>query len=127
MKNFVIANADGLVIRVGSCPDSMFDIQAQDDEIIVEGHARPGIDSVVNGEIVVGDDTEQKKWLAQAELRKKRNQLLFKSDLTQLPDIQMTDDLRSQWASYRQALRDLPESYPSITSLDEVEWPQPPQ
>jgi len=31
------------------------------------------------------------------------------------------------WDNYRQALRDLPQTYAAITSLDEVTWPTPPE
>jgi len=58
-------------------------------------------------------------------LRIKRDELLAQSDYTQMPDVPLAD--KELWDTYRQALRDLPEAYSSITSLDEVEWPQPPQ
>lgn len=44
------------------------------------------------------------------KLRQRRNQTLQESDWTQQPDIPMSDELRAQWATYRQALRDLPAS-----------------
>jgi hypothetical protein len=58
-------------------------------------------------------------------LRIKRDELLAKSDYTQMPDLPLSN--KDLWDTYRQALRDLPETYSGITSLDEVEWPQPPQ
>lgn len=127
MKNFVVADQNGLIVRVGICPDFMMDIQAQDGESVMEGIARPGIDRIVDGQIVSGDDTEQKKVEAQAEMRKRRNKLLFKSDITQLSDSQITDAKKTEWSLYRQALRDLPESYSDIMSVEEVTWPEPPE
>lgn len=127
MKNFVVADQSGLIIRTGVCPDSMMDIQAQDGESVMEGIARPGIDKIVDGQIISGDDTEQKKAEAQAEMRKRRNKLLFKSDITQLSDSQITDAKKTEWSVYRQALRDLPESYSDIMSVEEVTWPTPPE
>jgi len=56
-----------------------------------------------------------------ASVRSERNGILALSDWTQLPDVpQATRDL---WASYRQALRDIPEQegFPY-----EVEWPETP-
>lgn len=44
------------------------------------------------------------------KLRHKRNQELQACDWTQQPDIPMSDELRASWATYRQALRDLPET-----------------
>lgn len=45
------------------------------------------------------------KWL---ELRNERNKKLSWCDWTQLSDAPITEELKSEWASYRQALRDLP-------------------
>ena len=56
------------------------------------------------------------------EVRAQRNRLLLASDWTQLPDVpQATKDL---WATYRQALRDVPqqEGFPQ-----NVTWPTAPQ
>ena len=46
-------------------------------------------------------------------LREKRNRLLNGSDLTQLPDCSLTDAKKAEWATYRQALRDIPQRWPS--------------
>ena len=40
-------------------------------------------------------------------LREKRNRLLNGSDWTQLPDCSLTDAKKAEWATYRQALRDI--------------------
>ena len=42
------------------------------------------------------------------ELRTVRDGKLTNSDWTQLPDAQLTDSKKAEWATYRQALRDLP-------------------
>ena len=44
--------------------------------------------------------------IALANLRSRRNALLAQSDWTQLPDAQISN--ATVWATYRQALRDLP-------------------
>lgn len=52
-----------------------------------------------------------------------RNKRLVDSDWTQLPDVPLTDEQKTAWQTYRQALRD-------ITSTpgwpDAIEWPVPP-
>lgn len=55
-----------------------------------------------------------------AERRAERNQRLASTDWTQLPDAPCD---QSAWATYRQALRDLPDqaSFP-----DTITWPTPP-
>lgn len=57
-----------------------------------------------------------------AMARRERDELLAKSDWTQLPDIpQSTKDL---WAPYRQALRDITTQVGFPSNID---WPAPPQ
>lgn len=59
----------------------------------------------------VQPDYEQ-KIIEQAweELRSKRNSLLQSSDFTQLNDCPLSDELKINWAQYRQQLRDLPDN-----------------
>ena len=48
----------------------------------------------------------EKQWV---DLRAQRNSLLQACDWTQLPDSSLSDDKKSQWAVYRQQLRNLPD------------------
>lgn len=43
-----------------------------------------------------------------AELRAFRDQKLFECDWTQIPDAPLTEEQKTAWGIYRQALRDLP-------------------
>ena len=52
------------------------------------------------------------------DIRRKRDDLLAKSDWTQLPDV--PSDLKLKYASYRQELRDITSAY---KSPDSVIWP----
>lgn len=52
-----------------------------------------------------------------------RNMKLAASDWTQLPDSPFTAEQKQAWADYRQALRDMPESF---TTVDAVVWPTAP-
>lgn len=45
-----------------------------------------------------------------ANLRAERNELLMRSDWTQLPNSGLSEEKRVAWETYRQALRDLPET-----------------
>lgn len=54
------------------------------------------------------------------QLRIERDRRLQATDKTQLPDTPYTDAQRKAWQTYRQALRNLPES---VADLDKVEWP----
>ncbi len=59
------------------------------------------------------------------DVRAKRDRLLAESDIAVLPDRweAMTPELRSAWAAYRQALRDIPQSHSEPLDID---WPTPP-
>lgn len=56
------------------------------------------------------------------DLRKVRNDILNGSDWTQAVDSPLSDDKKSEWATYRQALRDIT----SDPSFPEVTFPSPP-
>jgi len=60
-----------------------------------------------------------------AQNRETRNELLAKSDWTQMPDSPLADEAKTSWATYRTALRDLPtnENWPS---LEDDDWPTQP-
>jgi hypothetical protein len=44
--NFIIYDANGQIIRVGSVPEQFFDIQANEGEFILEGQADPSTDMI---------------------------------------------------------------------------------
>jgi hypothetical protein len=56
-------------------------------------------------------------------IRNERNKELMFCDWTQLPDSALTDDEKTEWAKYRQALRDLPTS---TKKPKQVVFPTPP-
>ena len=53
----------------------------------------------------------------------KRDMLLIHSDWTQLADAPLSADKKAEWATYRQALRDLPAS---ITDWSDITYPTEP-
>lgn len=56
-------------------------------------------------------------------IKKTRDSLLTKSDWTQLADVDLTSQEKNAWAVYRRKLRDLPDT---LTDLNNVQWPVPP-
>ena len=56
-------------------------------------------------------------------LRIERNALLVDSDWTQASDSPLTDEVKATWATYREELRDFPES----ADPDDPTWPTPPE
>ena len=67
-------------------------------------------------EQVWADGAPARKW---ATIREQRDQLLAASDYTQVAD---APGDTSAWATYRQALRDIP----SQSDVDNITWPQEP-
>ena len=60
------------------------------------------------------------------EIRKERDQRLYASDWTQIPDAPLTAEQKAAWATYRQELRDVPANNTNITDLSQVVWPTQP-
>lgn len=66
---------------------------------------------------VVGDQTD----LCRSLLRTERDRLLVESDWTQLTDVPID---HTAWATYRQTLRELPDTIPNPSRV--VDFPDPP-
>jgi len=78
------------------------------------------------GNIQLTPDTDKMNEMYKYEyqgIRNQRNDLLYKSDWTQIPGGPLTDEKKAEWATYRQQLRDL--VIEGSCPLDFV-WPTPP-
>lgn len=78
---------------------------------------------VVNGVHIytpITEDEELNKKYSQ--LRSVRDRLLSECDWTQIPDSPLTDAQKQAWATYRQALRDLP----STVDINNIVYPEKP-
>jgi len=60
-------------------------------------------------------------------IRERRKLLLQDCDWTQTADCPLSAEKKSEWAAYRQALRDLPDEQGGVNSINDVAWPTPPQ
>ena len=86
---------------------------------------------VVNGVYYDLTPEEEAELDAQAEaadldmnmVRGRRDSLLRASDWTQIGDAALGDHTAEEWATYRQALRDVPQTYDRVS---EVVWPNDP-
>lgn len=61
------------------------------------------------------------KWI---EIRKYRDYLISLTDWTQIPDAPLSADKKGEFATYRQALRDIPQN---VGDPDLVVWPVKPE
>jgi hypothetical protein len=87
---------------------------------IIEGDYQPNEYKIVSGEAIQRTDNILEI------LRNKRNALLKESDWTQLNDCPLSDTEKTEWQTYRQALRDLPENYQDTDNIDDVVFPNLP-
>ena len=121
MKNFVVYEEGGNILRSGVCAETDLSIQAQDGEFVLEGVADDATQMVVDGSVVDKEHVETDE-LKATNARLQRDALLRESDWTQVLDAPLTDDRKSQYRTYRQALRDitLHQNWPDLADED---WP----
>ena len=126
-KKFIVYNSEGQIVRSGECRAKDSSIQAGDGETVIEGSEQDvRRKKVIDGEVVdvpPEEDIEQ-------QLRElwylKRDPLLAATDWTQLVDAPLTEAKKAEWARYRQALRDMPETHKDARSLESVIFPATP-
>jgi hypothetical protein len=100
-----------------------FSITANQYDLLTEGQTA----SESGGVITV---TEPAGWLenktneAWRKIRKERNQLLKDSDYIMFPDITITAEKKEEWTTYRQSLRDIPQTF---SNPDDVTYPDKPE
>ena len=58
-------------------------------------------------------------------LKTRRGHELMASDWTQGADSPLSDSKKTEWQTYRQELRDLPET--TYTAIDDIVWPTKPE
>lgn len=128
MAIYVVHDKSGRILQHGTA-------NAQDIKLVyvAEGHAlvlvdrvpNPAYDSIVDGLLVNIALPEPPK--SGYEIMTAALTLLAKSDWTQLPDVDMTDQRRAAWRTYRQALRDiLNNTDPATPVTQHYVWPTQP-
>lgn len=153
MKYFILSNpATKEIVVNGSCQDDHFDCQKQDGLELLEGQGTPLTHYVDNHQIIeyslpvqikkaqrqpfyfewsndlfdwVDVRSDQEKYdFASSSAKVTRKELLIQSDWTQIANNPLTLEQQQQWATYRQALRDITaqSGYPF-----NIIWPTPPQ
>lgn len=124
MKSYIIYGSDGVILRTGRCVDADFDIQAGEDESIIEGYCNDDENhKVINGQLVYSEKVSTVEEV-QLEIRIERNMRLAQCDWTQVADAPVD---QAAWLAYRQALRDLPSQYQNETDFANVVFPNPPE
>lgn len=124
MKTVTIYNkSTGEILRSFSGSEELIKLNVKDNESYVEGGYTKDNEKVVEGVItLISDEEIESRALAVAwqSFKTSRNLMLQSCDWTQVPDAPADKDA---WASYRQALRDLPDNTLDVRN---VIWPTPP-
>lgn len=60
------------------------------------------------------------------QLRQVRDEILMYCDWTQASDSPLSNAKKTEWATYRQQLRDLPASYNNENTFSDIVWPNEP-
>ncbi len=82
-------------------------------------------------EEITARQAEEAEWTAGTDARTAeahrvtRNQLLADSDWTQMPDSPLSTEVKTSWATYRTALRNLPD-HSNWPNLEDDDWPTKP-
>lgn len=110
-------DTDSVVYR--TLPESLIEVSVNErNNLVRELNSNNKVIVIVNDQIILQDKPTSLLW---DNLRVYRNILLKESDYTQLPDFPPAK--KTEWATYRQALRDIPQTY---TTPEEVIWPTKP-
>ncbi len=113
----------GKITRRATLDADMINLNALDGEGWTEGHFDKDLFYISGGVVTAISDADKDAAEIDAacnELMQMRNALLAASDWTQVPDAPVD---QAAWATYRQALRDLPEN---TTDPRKPVWPSQP-
>tara|TARA_R110000822_G_scaffold307858_1_gene435308 strand:- start:72 stop:449 length:378 start_codon:yes stop_codon:yes gene_type:complete len=125
MNRYLAFNSDGTLFQectLSSVPDddkNYVDISTLDFEPDIFSN----VYTLVDGQVQVGSEPEVviPESVLWRDLRITRNKLLLNSDWTQVSDSPVS---KSDWATYRQSLRDLPSNTEDPSN---VNWPNEPE
>ena len=107
MNYTVYTTATGVVVSTGSSNvTDVADIGKESGQTVVEGTYPPGAYKFVDGTATAIEEDPL------LYVRSHRTHLLSESDWTQVADSPLSDSKKAEWATYRQALRDLPATDP---------------
>jgi hypothetical protein len=121
MNSYTIYKTDtGEIIGTTTSDITIDEVSLNDNESAIEGNYSGLEYKILDNEAVLR--TEPITDL----IRNIRNDMLSASDWTQTIDCPLTDAKKAEWATYRQALRDLPSSHESTTNINDVVFPTQP-
>jgi len=106
-------------------PNQPFSNSVGEDESYIEGSYGAAVFKISDGK-AVSIGVAKRREQAIAEMKSERAAKLLESDWTQGADSPLSSSKKTEWATYRQALRDLPTTHTKILTIDNVIWPEEP-
>lgn len=137
MINYIVYLSNGKIIETGTCQQEWLASKAVgEDQYVMQGIADAATQKVQDGRLIDRQENDfveeltdrERNKLVLRELRSLRLRDLQDSDWTQMSDAPFSEDTKAGWATYRQQLRDLPNTYADSTDINEAldDWPEPP-
>ncbi len=126
--NYVVYDTDtGLIKKTLICNEENIEYNHSGTESYTVGTPEASHKYFIGGVFLEGttSPSEAKATLDRA-VRGMRESYLMMSDWTQMPDSPLSDEKKTEWAVYRQALRDLPANSVDATALSQVSFPTKP-
>ncbi len=94
MKNYLVYNQEGKILRTGSCPDDMIEIQAQKDEFVMEGVANDIEDKIIDHQVI--RRTEEEINMIKERMKPDPKELLIQQMMQELLRGQAISELRKK-------------------------------
>lgn len=116
MINYFYVDSSGYITLAGTCQSE--ELIPTSEGTLHIGEVPSNVNAFINNEFVLLPSSLEEITI---ETRVKRLTLLSASDWTQYTDVQLSN--KSEWATYRQQLRDITEQQGWPTHII---WPQPP-
>lgn len=92
MKNYIVYNKEGKILKTGTCTDDSLHLKAQEGEFIIEGEADDRYQRVVDGKVVDILDEELKQKEIETYLRRP-SKLIHRMNENNIDDI-LKDNLK---------------------------------
>jgi len=112
---------DNYINYLPELPDGFSVVEITDNEFDQIINQRTHYFDITDNTVKIIVKSNEDKWF---EIRNKRNTLLRESDWTQMPDSPLNNEKKTEWLTYRNNLRSLPQTF---SNPDEVIWPNVPE
>lgn len=127
MTTYIVHNANGDIVR---CMIQQQAPDLEDGQFLIEDNSIMDLSLIdwASKKVEGGALVDRAGYQPDMTLlnREERDRLLTFTDWTQVPDSPLTDEQKTAWRTYRQALRDLT-THSNWPNLNEADWPLMPQ